>query len=304
MASEKYSKWFRVFVVIALVVSVGMNMSFLSKLNWLENEINVVSSNQHSIMNQINNQTHHIQDVMNDIKNEQSWISTINMDVDPNAINDGQAEVTFSWQVKELHKDSEVIFNYVYGNRVDYITVPAEELQQGMFQVKVPFKLEMEPQWEVGLTNETQHESTKVEMEDVRIEDERKNTLKYFVSVSYEDMVKSGEIHTEYLGHYGTSFYGIIQAELYMHDKKNFDVMLVNHHISNPSMVVEEAYLLKYKGETFIGEEKIELEGQDNPPDEHSVRFFHLNQQEQYENMRLVIRVTYSNGETFEKEVY
>jgi hypothetical protein len=306
LVNDKYIKYFRAFVAVALVGSLAVNFTLLSKISQLENRMNFVTNHQQNIMNELSGQTSHIQTDMNDIKQEQSWISTIKMELNKKEIVEGQADAIYKWQVKELQTDSEVFFNYAYGDSEDYITLTADELQQGMFQVKVPIEVPMEPLWDYGLfpsdsivqkevSEKEQKEMSEKEMEQKRLEQYK---LKYFVSVSYGDMVKSGEIHTEHLEHFGTNYYGIIQTDLHM-DDENFDVAVTNHNVNGSSNVVEEAYLLKYEDETFIGEEEIQLDEQD-----HIASFFYLNQEEQYEDMRLVIKVVYSDGATFEKEVY
>lgn len=84
---------------------------------------------------------------------------------------------------------------------------------------------------------------------------------------------------------------------------ENFDITVVNHNVNDSSNVVEKAYLLKYEGDTFIGVEEIESDDKNNPPDNRA-RLFHLDQMDKYDNMRLIVKVVYSNGETIEKEVY
>lgn len=282
-----------------------MNFTFLSKFDQLENQVNSVTNNQHNIVSNVNGQTSHIQNILNDIKEEQSWISPITVDVNTKGLEDGQGEATFKWQVKELQNDSEIVFNYAHGNNEDYTALPAEEVQQGLFRVKIPFDVDSEPLWEVALTasnSNKQQEMSKKEMEEERMEEHRQNALKYFVSVSYEDMVKSGEVQTKHLGDIGTSYYGIIQTNIHMQNEY-FRVSLINHNVNDSSILVEEAYLKKYADKKLLGEEKIELD-KGNTPSDQRVRIFHLNEVELLEDMRLVIKVIYSNGETFEKEVY
>ncbi|MCF6409585.1 hypothetical protein [Pseudalkalibacillus salsuginis] len=279
-----------------------MNFKLFSKMDQLENQLNNVSYVQQDIISNVNGQTGHIENVLNGIKEEQSWISRINMDVNTYEIEDGQAEATFEWQVKELQSDSEVVFHYAYGDREDFTTIPAEEGQQGLFQVKVPVEVDVGPQWEVVRNPSSHNEMSKKEMEEKMEEEHRQNTIEYYVTVSYGDMVKSGEIHTENLEHLGTNNYGILQTDVHMYDRK-FDVTLMNHNVNASSFVVEEAYLFKYEDERLLGKEKIKIDEQYDPSDE-MMRFFHLNQVDQYEDMRLVIKVVYSNGGTFEKEVY
>jgi hypothetical protein len=300
--NNNYQKYFQLFIAIALVVSLIMNYNLFSRLDFVENQLNNVYNNQHNIISNVNSQAGQVQNIMNEMKEEQSWISRINMEFDPSKVSVGHAAATFEWQVKELQTNSEVMFHYVYGDSENYVSVRAEELQGGLFQVKIPIEVELEPFWEVGVittTSSNMHEESKNVIEERMMKHERENRLKYFVSVSHEDLVKSGEIHTEHLGHYGSNYYGILRGDVYEHEE-NISLSLINEYMMEPSVTIEKAYLVKYEGTTLLGEE--EIESQD--PEGEWPRHFHVNQIEKYDNMRLVIKVVYSDGKAFEKEVY
>lgn len=298
MNNNNYLKYFRIFIAIALVVSLIMNFNLFSRLDRVEHQLDSLSHNQHNILSDVNSQGSHVQNIMNEFLAEQSWISRINMEFDQK---DAEGAATFEWQVKELQSNSEVTFNYVYGPGEDFITLPAKEIQQGFFQVKIPIKVEVEPLWEVGvitITDSSMEEESKQKFEERMDERDQQHRLKYFVSVKYDDMVKSSEIHTEHLGHFGTSKYGMIRSDIHIH-QNNISLTLYNEFMMEPSDHVVKAYLVKYKGDKLIEEEEMESLG----PEEEWPRHFHVNQIEKYENMRLVIKVEYSNGEIFEKEV-
>ncbi|MBB6452558.1 hypothetical protein HNQ94_001003 [Salirhabdus euzebyi] len=304
MNNDQAIKIFRIFVSVTIVISLIVNFTLLVKVNQLEDEVNHVSYYQHDLMNNVNNQTGHMQTVLSEFKEEQSWISRINMDVNTNKIEDGEVQATFKWQVKELQTDSEVVFHYTYGNSDDYIEVPAKKIQQGLFEVNVPFEVGLEPQWEImNMTNSNaEQEMSKQAMEEKMIAEERQHTLKYFVTVSHGDSIKSGEIYTDHLGHLGTSFYGIIQTDIHI-DKNHLSVNLVNRDVNQSPKLIVEAYLLKYENEKFLEEEVIKLQKEDSPSNT-DIRFFNLDSVEVYDDMRLIVKVVYSNGEVFEKEVY
>ncbi|MBE4909167.1 hypothetical protein IMZ08_13960 [Bacillus luteolus] len=301
MNNNNYSKYFRIFIVIALAASLILNFNLLVSLDRVEHQVNSLSHNQHNILSDVNSQAGQIQNIMNEFLNEQSWISRIHMEFDQSEAEDGKAAATFEWQVKELQSNSEVTFNYVYGPGEDFITLPAKEIQQGLFQVRIPIEVEVKPLWEVGVittTGSSMEEESKQKFEDRMEERDQQHRLKYFVSVTYDDMVKSSEIHTEHLGHFGTSKYGIIRSDIHIH-QDNISLTLYNEFMMEPSDHVVNAYLVKYEGDKLIEEEEMESLG----PEEEWPRHFHVNQIEKYENMRLVIKVEYSNGEIFEKEV-
>ncbi len=278
-----------------------MNFNLLAKLDSFENQLNNLSHNQHNIISNVNSQGSHIQNIMNEFLAEQSWISRINMEFDQKDAENGVGAAIFEWQVKELKSNSEVTFNYVYGPGEDFISLPAKEIQQGFFQVKIPIEVEVEPLWEVGVittTGSSMEEESKQKYEERMEERDQQHRLKYFVSVKHDDMVKSSEIHTEHLGHFGTSKYGVIRSDIYIH-QDNINLTLYNEFMMEPSDHVVKAYLVKYKADKLIEEEEMESLG----PEEEWPRHFHVNQIDKYENMRLVIKVEYSNGEIFEKEV-
>lgn len=273
------------------------NFSLISKIDGLNNQLQEVSNQQHHILSNVNGQTSQVQAILTEMKEEQSWLGAIQMDVQPNKITNGQAEVTFTWQVKEWQHDSEVMFHYQYGNEKDFTRLPAEKRGEGLFEVTFPIEVTLEPIWNVGISDYSgnMEEMSRKEIEEKQLD---QNQLKYFVSISSEDTMKSGEIHTQSFGDLGIHQYGIIHADLHRVNK-HFNVSLNSNQVEHPTNVIEEAFLLTYKQDHFIDQEKMELGHEDD-----QMRFFHLEGIDLSDGMRLVIKVVYSDGKSFEKEVY
>ncbi|MUK88946.1 hypothetical protein GMD78_11125 [Ornithinibacillus sp. L9] len=299
---KNYIKNFMIFVSMTLGISLIVNVTLLFKINDIENQVNDIFHMQHTINGNVNNQSSNIQNVVNDFKEEQRLISRAIMEINTNDSTGGTVEGSFEWQVKELHSDSEVLFHYTYGEREDYTAIPADEIEQGLFQVTIPLEIDLVPQWEVALIRHSAHAHEEISIQEMEARKaEEQETLKYYVTVSHEDTIHSGEVQTEYLGAFGANYYGTIQTDLDM-DDEDIDVHLVHHNMGDLSLIVEEAYLLMYEEDTLIGEEEIELQNKNSS--DAMTRFFHLKKVEPFESMRLVIKVVYSNGETFEDEVY
>ncbi len=289
---------FRIFVVLALVGSLVLNFILVSKVNQLEGQVKNISNFQHDIISSIDGQASQVYSALEEFKNEQSWISTVTMEIDNNALTNGQVNAIFNWQVKELQKNSDVVFHYTFGESEEYKALPANEMQNGLFQVKVPFRFDKEPQWHVGLiTSDSYHSEEASEKEAI----DGNDMIHFYVTVSDDDLVKSSVIQNEFLGDMRTSYYGIIQTDVHIF-KSKLDITLINYQIDEKSVYVEKATLLKYKGDTLIGEEELQMVKENSP--EYSERFFNIHQVEQYENIRLVMKVEYSNGDSFEKEIY
>ncbi|SHG82779.1 hypothetical protein [Ornithinibacillus halophilus] len=300
MNNEKYLKYISIFVGVALVISLIMNVTLISKVDELQFRMDQLSTTQHDIMNNVHTQTGQIESALAEFKEEQSWISPIQFNFNKENEEDGTTEAKFEWQIKELEEDSEVVFHYAFGDEEEFTDIPVEAIEQGLYQVTVPLKLDVEPQWDIFIRNETNH--SEMMKPDIDEKEREKSKLRYYVTVSSDDMVKSNDIRWEYMDYFGASKYGIIQTDVDLMDDI-YHVNVTYHGVDQSSIVVDEVYLLKYQGNNLIGEEEITIEN-GNHSIENEIRFFHLYEQEMYEDMRLVIKTVYSNGDSFEKEVY
>jgi hypothetical protein len=222
----------------------------------------------------------------------------VEMDVDTNSLGEGQAQVRFKWQVKEWETDSQAFFHYATGTNSEFEKLQAEGLGQGLFQAKIPITVKLEPLWDVKVI---ESRSNTEEMRETVKEEQRIDpySLKYFVSVESGNVVKSSEIQTESLDYLGTNQYGTLQGDIHWRGK-NASVTLMHHQTSNETSVIEEAYLLKYQDDTFIGEDPLQLE--DDQDD--NFRVYRLGEISPFEEeMRFVIKVVYRDGAIFEMEV-
>jgi len=292
-------RYFRIIVVVALVGSLVLNFTLVSKVNNLEEQFGFISGTQQDISFRIDDQASQVYTALEEFKNEQSWMSRVSMEINNKRLNKGEVNANFTWQVKELQRDAKVEFHYSFGENEEFTSVSAKELQNGLFQVKVPFTFEKEPQWQLGLiTSDSYHSEETSEKEAI---DNSQDVINFYVTVSYDDLVKSSEIQQESLGDLKSSYYGVIQTDVHVF-KSKLDITLINYLMDGESKYVEKATLLKYKGTTLIGEEELQRVKETSP--DAAERFFHLNQVDKYENIRLVMKVEYNNGDTFEKEIY
>lgn len=280
-------KYFNVIVTIILLISLIMNFTLSSKIAQLENQLYNISNNQQHIMSSVNDQEQHIRSVMNDFQKQQSWISEITMDVkdSPN----GETTIAqFKWQLKEQSSDSKVMFHFTLGRQETFTNIAAEDLQNGLYQVDIPLSLHLEPQWEIFL-REQDTETSNYEMDEKRKEEMNQQTLRYFVTVTDNDVVKSSEIGTWYIGDLGIESYGVLSVNLDF-IKDHSSIMVTTYKTG----IIEKVQLFTYKNESLVDEQELKAEFE-----HYSIEEFDLNSA-----TRLVLKVTYKNGETFEKEIY
>ncbi|MGJ7921775.1 hypothetical protein [Neobacillus sp. LXY-4] len=291
-------KYYRYFVVISLVISVLMNYVLLNKIEGLENQGDSILEYQNQLMSNIQSQTSNIENVMNEIKQEQSWISTIESFVDRKG---SQAEITFEWQMKELQNNSNIVFNYSLGEDKEYLTVPAVNKKNGLFYVTVPVDVEFEPHWVIQLNAS----GNQAEVSNDKEIEERKfdqNAMKYFVSASSDDIVKSSEIHKMDLTNLGSMDYGLLDVIVDMTNNDYFVSVLHSTEGNDNFIPLKKVYIMKYRNKELIKEEKLISDDSSDSSEEEPV-FFRMKQSEKLEYTRLLVKVVYSNGQTFEKEI-
>ena len=119
-----------------------LNFTLLFKVNQLQEQVGYISGFQQDISYRVEGQAGEVYNALEEFINEQSWISRISMQIDNKKIKDSEAIATFNWQVKELQNNSKVEFHYSLGDGEEYTSLPADEVQNGLFQVKLPFEFE------------------------------------------------------------------------------------------------------------------------------------------------------------------
>lgn len=305
-------KYVKVFVVAILLISLFVNVRLLSRLSNVEQQVNSISHYQMQIMDSVNNQTNNIYHQLESFKKEQSWISRIQMDVNTDNMEDNKVTLQFNWQIKELSKDSEVLFHYKLGEKQEYDAVGAVEIENGLFEANIPVDVTLAPEWHaVRLAGSEEREvSEKIEraFEEKKMKDHEKNELSYYVTVANEDKVKSSEINTNNISYLGTSYYGILETFLDILDE-GYNFSVIGPSSYNDSLIfLEEAYLMKYKDGKLVAEEKLisgaATEEPNRPVRERATGFHKSSSKEKFEYTSLVVKVVYNNGEVFEKEVY
>ncbi len=278
-----------------------MNFRMFSKMDQVEQQIHSISNSQQQLTDSVNRQSNEINGILQDFKQEQSWISDIRMQPNTETDSDGQMQLGFEWQVKELPDNAEVDFHYSLGKQDEFEQVSSKQLQDGLFQASFPVEVETRPQWEVTYIG-NQHAQEQMQVEEQTDEDRRNHDLRYYVTVSHGETLKSSTIQRSNIEHLRRGGYGVVQVDLNQH-QDSYSVHVINHETST-NVMLEDVYVLTYKNGTLVEEQKLEPDsGQpENAP--NRTTFYHLNKIEADEDTRFVMKAVYNNGETFEKNVH
>lgn len=304
-------KYFKIIVVGGLCTSLVSNYVLFRKLDVMDNKINNVSNHQQQVINTVNSQVGNINNVINKIKEDQSWLSAVKADTVIDGSDKNKALVNFAWQVKELQKNSEVLFNYKKNDEKEYKSIKAEDKGNGFFTAVMPVAIHPEPIWNYQIidrgTNSGERQMRVIEKKEAY---ERENRLgfDYYISVSHGGMIKSGEINIARIEDIGARYYGYLEVLTEIYRDKNYNLSVTSRKMHNSSIYLKEAHLKKYKDGQLIQEEKLEkrkmVYGDGTPAREDSNDFQTKPSEGKLDYSSLVLKAVYSDGSVFEREVY
>ena len=303
-------KHFQIIVVGGLCASLLSNYILITKLDAMDNNINNVSNYQHQVISTVNSQVGHINRTINKIKEEQSWLSPVSVETVFGDSDLNKAEVNFEWQVKELQNDSEVLFNYRMGADKEYTPIKAEAKGNGFFRVVVPIEVNPEPNWNLQIRSNNMSEKQMRVIEEKKEAFEMGNRIafNYYISVSHGDMLKSSEINIARIEDIGARYYGYLEVRTDINKNNNYSLSVMSGKMYDTSINLKEAYLKKYSNGQLVDEEKLVKENVTHegrmPAREDTVVFNTKPSEEKMDYSSLVLKVVYSDGSVFEREVY
>ncbi len=301
---------FKIVVVVGLCASLLFNFLLLTRIDTVDNMIKDFSNSQRQIINTVNSQISQINNAVNKIKEDQSWLSAINVRTEIDELDKSKAMVNFEWQIKELQNDSEVVFNYKRSEEKEYTSIKAVDTGSGLFRVAIPIEVNLEPIWNSYMVNKVNDTSNRHAIEEVEKDYKRENQLifDYYVSVSQSDMIKSAEINKAYVENMGARYYGYLEVYTDIDSDNNYSMSLTSGKIYDSIIYLEEVHLNKYRDGQLIGSEELEKRSIVHEGGmlvrEDTREFSKETSDEEFDYSSLVLKVVYSDGSVFEKEVY
>ncbi|MCD8502769.1 MAG: hypothetical protein LRY71_15275 [Bacillaceae bacterium] len=287
-----------------LLISLTFNMVIIGKINRFEERFNSISQSQNDMMWRVDSQSNQVQIALDDFRREQSWISRIDMTIQEEKIEEGLVNVHFVWQLKELASDAEVLFHYSLAE-ADYRSVKATEVAEGLFEVSISIEVSLQPEW----YHSTSYHRDSAQWDHIELEEEYVqdghviNDISYYVTVKNKDGIKSSEIEQTNISHIGANHYGLIETYLSKSEKGYSVTVSRPHGYDQPVNTLEEVFVLTYNKKELIFQEMLERRTEDEYHEYPLADYFQLYVEDvDYDN--LVIKIVYSNGKVFEREIY
>lgn len=281
--------------MLSIIVIVLLIMNFITfiKLGDLNNQIENLKYGQNQIQSSIGGISGNVNNTLNRFTREQTWITQVQANEGKTKIEDEKITAVLNWQIKEYQKGAEVVFNYRQRDTEEFIAIPAESIGDGLFEVVIPFEVEVEPFWEIGVSHSSEKNSITEEVVD---KGQKPSGINYYISMSMNDSVKSSEVSHFSPNYLVRTKYEPIMGHIDIRDNW-VDISLFQH--SPQGNEYDSAWFKVYDGNKLLAEQILEEE--EGPG---RTQYF-ANYQEELGNItRLVLYVKYQDGKIFEKEIF
>jgi hypothetical protein len=284
------------FLFLAIVIILIINIVLLGRVGELNNQVQNLRHNYNNLQSSINSISGNVNNTLDRFTREQSWITPVQVNDHKTWIDDEKGLAVLNWQIKDFKEGAEVVFHYRQSRSGEFNAIPAQDKGDGFFEVTLPFDIKVEPFWEIGVSKSSAKGSVTSEME-VKPPNPDYQSISYYVSMKTGDITRSSEIAYIDVAYLAKIKYETIVGHVAIHDDK-YNISLFGGH--NRDNSIQSATVLLYDRSRVVDERALEVKHS-----EGGSKTYSANYEAGSQNItRLVIRVTYNNGKTFEKEVY
>lgn len=285
-------------LVIAVLVLI-MNYVLMTKINDLDNQINVLSQNYHNLQANLNSVSGNMQNTLNHFTREQSWITPVLVDNEKSRMENEQLTAVLNWQIKDYQEGAEVLFHYRKSDSGDFIMLPPEKKGVGFFEISLPIKEKAEPAWELSVS-EKEDSGTKNHIPRPAIEekvDSMNQAIEFYISMKINDITKSSDISYLDLAYLTGTKYDPIQGHVDIKQNKCSISLYDNYSGSHNYESVTARF---YDDGNLIEEKDVPVMQQTD----NDMKIYSLIYDEGSKNISYVeLVVKYTNGNTFKKVV-
>lgn len=277
------------FLTVVLVLII--NLVLLSRMGDLNNRIQNLSnkySNLQSSLDYVNN-------TLDRFTREQSWITPVQVNNEKTKVENEQGLAVLNWQIKDFQEGAEVVFYYRESESGEFTAIPAESKGAGLFEVNMPLKVKVEPFWDIQVSK-TEGMGTKTTERAVR-ELKAVQSIGYYVSMKVKDTTKSSEISFFDMAYLAKTKYEPIRGHVAI-NKDKYNISLLEHYPGSNNFA--SVMVRFFDGNNLMAEKPVEVQKTENGSKTYSLSF----EADSQNISHLVIQVEYTNGNTFEKEIF
>lgn len=285
---------------ITVVIVLILNLIMLSKIGDLTNQIRNLSHDYNNIQSRLDSISGNVNNTLAQFTREQNWITPVQVNNEKTEVETEEGEAVLNWQIKDYQEGAEVIFHYRESESDEFKAIPAVHKGNGFFEANMPLKVKVEPFWEINVTkiiDSGKNSRATVTNEVAATPYGHSQAIGYYVSMKMKDIIKSSEISYFDLAYLTNIKYEPIRGHIDISNNK-YHFSLYEHYPANNNY--ESLKAIFYDGSNVIAEKDVEVRQNDN----NTKVYYLLYDAGSHNISHIVLQVKYTNGSTYEKEIY
>lgn len=280
---------------LTVVLVLVMNLVLFMRMGDLSNQVQSLSHNNQNLQSSLNAISGNVNDTLERFTREESWLTPVQINNEKTQVDNEQGLAVLNWQIKDFQEGAEVVFHYRESESGEFTAIPAVSKGAGLFEVNMPLNVKVEPFWDVQI-NKIEKMGTNSSESAVRAIG-AVPSIGYYVSMKVKDTVKSSEISYFDLAYLAQAKYEPIQGQVSI-NKNEYNVSLFEHYPSSNNF--DSVKVKFYNGSNLVAEKAVEVQDVQN-----NVKTYFLTYDADVQNIsHIVLQVKYTNGNTFDKEIY
>lgn len=285
------------FLTVVLVLII--NLVLLMRMGDLNNRMQNLSHNYNNLQSSLSSISGNVNNTLDRFIREQSWITPVQVNNEKTKVENEQGLAVLNWQIKDFQEGAEVVFHYRESESGEFTAIPAESKGAGLFEVNMPLKVKVEPFWDINVskTIDSGKNSRATAVQEAVMVPRPAQSIGYYVSMKVKDSIKSSEVSYFDLAYLAQTKYEPIRGHVAI-NKNKYNISLFEHYPSSNNFA---SVMVKfYDGNNLIADKPVEVQKTENGGKIYSLAYEAGSQSISH----LVVQVEYTNGNTFEKEIY
>lgn len=279
---------------LAVALILFMNVVLLLKIGDLNEQIKTLSQSSNQLQSNIHSISTDVNQSLERFTREQSWITPVQINHEQTKAGLEQGQAVLNWQIKDFREGSKVIFHYRWSESEEFQAIAAENKATGFFQVQIPLKIKAEPYWDVRVALTGEKGTAQQAAEVIK---QAEQSILCYVSLETKDSVKSSEVSYLDLGYLANSKYEPVRGHVDI-NRSHYNISLFEDHSGNNSF--ESVTVEFYNGSNLVAEKPLEVQ-----EERSGIKNYYLSYNAGSESIsRILLKVKYRNGDSFQKEIY
>lgn len=304
---------FKIVSIILLALVLVISWSAYSSTRVVRQQVQALQGELHSLHSQLTHDLGSIRGTVSSIQDQSRWYTTPQVEV--TGIENEEAALKVSWNLREYVAGSNVTLNYRFGEQTSFTAVEATEENSGYFSAEIGLDIPLEPRWSVSesktVSSRTSGDPRQVTLIEEKSEYQRGSgssrlMLEYYITMHEGEMTRTSDHHAMDLTKLSYNLFNALDLHVRWDEEGQVKITLHEMPSGDPYYTLQAATLESRRENATVESwqlQETEIKHRAPQPASGHADIFQISTIPQKAYDSLFIVVEYSGGVTVEKEI-